>query len=424
LCCGATASLAFASEGRRGEPQACSFSTRSGHVARARVAFLAVLSALFLSAAAPLEAGSLAERYEAARRALDQVRANEAETRATRDRLAGEAETLRERLVANAARVQDLEAAAAVTTAEIARLKEEEAALDADLADDRQRVGALLAVLQRLDAVQPPALALRPDDSLAAARGSMILGTMLPPVYEQAAVLGRQLRALAATRASLEARNREAASQATALQNARVELARLLDTRTGEVATASGQLDQIQTVTDEVAREATDLKALIDRIASLREQGNPDQGMVVVTPGAGQGAALRRGSLLQPVVGTSVVGDPAGPGLTPGSRPQGLWFMTGGGAQAIAPADSEVVFSGPYQKFGQVLLLEIPGGYHLLLAGLDRIDVRIGDLVLAGEPVGVLPAGRSARLYLELRRDRQIVDPSPWMSDGLRKARG
>ncbi|MGY9106914.1 MAG: murein hydrolase activator EnvC family protein, partial [Alphaproteobacteria bacterium] len=109
--------------------------------------------------------------------------------------------------------------------------------------------------------------------------------------------------------------------------------------------------------------------------------------------------------------------------LTPGTNgPQGLWFEANGAAQAVAPADSEVVFAGAYQNFGEVLILEITDGYHLLLAGFGRIDVQIGDLVLAGEPVGVLPDGEIARLYLELRRNSQTMDPAPWMSAEFRKA--
>jgi septal ring factor EnvC (AmiA/AmiB activator) len=62
------------------------------------------------------------------------------------------------------------------------------------------------------------------------------------------------------------------------------------------------------------------------------------------------------------------------------------------------------------------------GGYHLLMAGFSRIDVRIGDLVLAGEPVGILPEGTASQLYVELRRDNRTIDPAPWMSAELRKA--
>ncbi len=123
------------------------------------------------------------------------------------------------------------------------------------------------------------------------------------------------------------------------------------------------------------------------------------------------------------MIGTVLSGDPAGPGRTPGTTgPQGLWFQANGQAQAVAPADSEVVFAGAYQNFGQVLILEIAGGYHLLLAGFGRIDVQIGDLVLAGEPVGVLPAGEVTQLYLELRRNSQTMDPAPWMSAEFREA--
>jgi septal ring factor EnvC (AmiA/AmiB activator) len=393
-----------------------------GWASRSFCRALTILTLALLTAAAAPEGGSLAERYDRARRDLEAHRATEAQTRAARERLAGETESLRTRLVANATRVQELEIAAAATRDEIQKLTEQENVLEADIADDRARVGGLLAILQRLDAVQPPALALRPDDSLSAARGAMILGSMLPPVYEQAAVLGRQIRSLAATRSSLEAKNREAVAQGQELSRARADLAVLLEQRTAELSVTSTRLEQLQRVTTEAARQTTDLKSLIDRIAGLRTQDGAGEGMVVVTPEGRP--TLARGSLLPPVIGSSVLGDPAGPGLTPGTRPQGLWFTTIGSSQAVAPADSEVVFSGPYQKFGQVLLLEIPGGYHLLLAGLDRIDVRLGDLVLAGEPVGTLPAGRSATLYMELRRDRQIMDPTPWMSGGLRKARG
>ena len=69
----------------------------------------------------------------------------------------------------------------------------------------------------------------------------------------------------------------------------------------------------------------------------------------------------------------------------------------GPGAQVIAPADGKVLFAGPYHKTGQVLILEITTGYDLVLAGLGRVTVRPNDELLAGEPVGTMPAeGRFA----------------------------
>jgi septal ring factor EnvC (AmiA/AmiB activator) len=377
---------------------------------------------VILSAAAPDQGGTLVERYERARTILERERANEAQLRATRDQLAGEAQTLQEKLIANAQRVQALESAFRTTADEIAVLASREAELSVQFDEDRAAVGHLLAVIQRLDADEPPALVVRSDDSLAAARGAMMLGAMLPPVYEQAAVLGRQLRTLNETRTALETKNQQAREEALALNAARSELSSLLTQRRQQAAIAQTRLVEITSVTQDAARQTNDLKSLLDRIAMLRAQMGPDSGMTVVAPDGGPGG-LQRGSLIRPVVGTAVSGDSAGPGRTPGTiGPQGLWFQAKGLGQAVAPADSEVVFAGAYQKFGQVLILEITGGYHLLLAGFGRIDVQIGDLVLAGEPVGVLPEGEAAQLYLELRRNSQTMDPAPWMSAELRKA--
>ena len=388
------------------------------------------LFGLLLCAASSLafaagEGGSLADRYQRALRELEANRVNENQTKAERDRLASEAQNLQTRLVANAAKVQELEAAYESTQGELADLSAKERVLLNDLDLDRDRVAHLLAVLQRLYSDRPPALALRPDDSLAAARGTMQLGVMLPPVYEQVAELDRSLKTLTATQAALKSKADDAQREAAELTSSRAELDKLLQQRNSETVAAEAKLAGVRAVTETVAKQTQSLKTLIDRIATLRASAGSSRGMTVVSARNSNAGTLQRGSLRVPVIGSAEPGDPAGPGLTPGiNRPQGLWFSSRGLAQAVAPGDSEVVFAGSYQNLGLVLILEMLGGYHLTLAGLGRIDVHIGDLVLAGEPVGVLPGGNAARLYLELRRNGQTVDPAPWMSAELRKANG
>jgi murein hydrolase activator len=128
-----------------------------------------------------------------------------------------------------------------------------------------------------------------------------------------------------------------------------------------------------------------------------------------------------RGSLLNPVVGRLVQDDGTGAG---GPRAPGLTFLTSSAAEVVAPADSEVLFAGRYHKTGEVLILESAGGYDLVLAGLERVDVRTGDQLLAGEPVGTMPrSGAGARLYFEMRQNGKGVSPAPWLDIDLRKAR-
>jgi septal ring factor EnvC (AmiA/AmiB activator) len=128
-------------------------------------------------------------------------------------------------------------------------------------------------------------------------------------------------------------------------------------------------------------------------------------------------------------VGTVV---PAPAGAPESAKNPGITFASLGGAQVIAPADGKVLFAGPYHKSGQVLILEITTGYDLVLAGLGRVTVRPNDELLAGEPVGTMPesgadgltgSSATARLYFELRENGHGLDPTPWLSLELRKAR-
>lgn len=376
----------------------------------------------FCAAATPLSAApadSLALRYRDQLKALEDNRLNEDRTRAEGERARKDALTLREQLIANAEKIQVIEAALAETEADLPELNLKLSALEADFERDRAKVASLLAVLQRLDADIPPALVVKPEDSLAAARGAMQLGAVLPVLHTQAAALSKQLKTLEEARANVAAKVAEQQSQAQALRNAREELSRLLELRRKEQETAAQKLVELHGIAEQIAKRTSDLKGLMARIAQLRNTPAAQNRIVGTEDSQPKVAALR-----VPVTGRSEPGDPSGPFTGNAQKKVGLWFESASGSQAVAPADSQVVFAGPYQNFGQVLILEMNGGYHLTLAGLGRIDVRIGDRVLAGEPVGALANGLPSRLYLELRRNGQIMDPAPWLGAELRKAKG
>ena len=63
------------------------------------------------------------------------------------------------------------------------------------------------------------------------------------------------------------------------------------------------------------------------------------------------------------------------------------------GRQITAPCDGWVVYAGPFRNYGQLLILNAGGGYHVLLAGMERISVDLGQFVLTGEPVAVMGGG-------------------------------
>jgi septal ring factor EnvC (AmiA/AmiB activator) len=94
-----------------------------------------------------------------------------------------------------------------------------------------------------------------------------------------------------------------------------------------------------------------------------------------------------------------------------GVTSRGLTLKGRAGGDVVAPLDGEVMFAGPFKGYGLILILEHPGGYHSLLAGLGRVDGQVGQRVLAGEPVGVMASGAAPTLYFELRRAGQPINP-------------
>jgi septal ring factor EnvC (AmiA/AmiB activator) len=74
------------------------------------------------------------------------------------------------------------------------------------------------------------------------------------------------------------------------------------------------------------------------------------------------------------------------------------------------------MYAAPFRSYGLLLIVDCGGGYHFVLAGLDRLDASAGQRLLAGEPVGVLGGGDGASLYVELRRNGQPIDPRPWFA--------
>jgi septal ring factor EnvC (AmiA/AmiB activator) len=119
-----------------------------------------------------------------------------------------------------------------------------------------------------------------------------------------------------------------------------------------------------------------------------------------------------------------------------GGTEKGLSIATRPNAQVTTPCDAWVVYAGPFRSYGQLLILNAGGGYHILLAGMDRISVNIGQFVLTGEPVATMGSSSQVAalldaspgqpvLYVEFRKDGTPIDPGPWWAaSGKEKVRG
>jgi septal ring factor EnvC (AmiA/AmiB activator) len=264
--------------------------------------------------------------------------------------------------------------AAAATGERLARLNVEETELSAEQGRNLGQLARLLSVLEQLKRDPPPALLVSPKDAKAAVRAAILVKAMTPDLQLRASGYAREASEMMRQR-------RLAAVESEAL------------------------------FTNDSARaEATPPPP---GPQTLRGDAATDYGGGAITPPQ---------SLSIPASGPIV--RRFGEALASGGRSNGLTIDAASGAQVASPGAGAVQYVGPVKGWGVILILRLAGGYHLVLAGLERTSVSVGQSVAAGEPVGWMPDSRqsgsgskgSRELYLEIREQGAPVDPGRWLN--------
>ncbi len=361
------------------------------------------------------------------------------ELRSRADRAAAEIAGLKRRLVAAARRAQDHENRAGEIESRLAGLEASEAATSRSLAARRGQLAATLAALQRLARQPKVALLTLPADPADTVRGAMLMRAVVPELDARARRLGAELRALGALRADIAADRRRLTATAEALTNQRARLAALIGDKRALMRGARRESWAEQARAAELAARARTVRGLVRRLIAargglLRADMAPAPAQIPdrASGTPGRTASLRAarevaGPSLLPASGR-VVRRFGAPGTASGggARAEGITIETRRAAHVVAPRRGTVVFAGPFRGYGRLLIIEHDGGYHVLLAGLDRIDAVVGDEVLAGEPVGAMAASSNGtpNLYLELRLSGRPINPLPWLAASRSKVSG
>lgn len=158
---------------------------------------------------------------------------------------------------------------------------------------------------------------------------------------------------------------------------------------------------------------STENGATYDHVPS--DDGNVS--LVKVKPqritGSAGNFADARGALTRPARGEIITS--YGQELSKGVTSKGIVIKTRPAAQIIAPYDGSVIFSGPFKGYGNLVIVDHGRGYVSLLAGMGSVETETGQMVLAGEPVGIMPDLPAAKLYMEIRKNQHPVNPAPWL---------
>lgn len=360
-------------------------------------------------------------------------------------------------LIDTTRKVYDAEGRINETEKRLDGLTAKEDATKASLRTRRAAIAEVLAALQRMGRKPPPALLVEPEDILRAVRTSMLLGAVLPGMRAETEALVADLTTLTQTRKEIEAERQSLDAEMRGLSTERARLAALVDARQSAIGKDEAAIIAERDRAAKLAEQAGSLKDLIRR---MEHESNPaqraadaakesDEKLAAMMPGAAPTAPFKdparlapaiafastRGLLPHPVNGTLLRRYGEDDGL--GGTEKGELQATRPSAIVAAPADGWIAYAGPYRSFGKLLILNAGGGYYIVLAGMDRINVNLGQFVLAGEPVAVMGDGTTKTaaavaigasqpvLYVEFRKDGTTIDPGPWWArPELQKVRG
>ncbi|WP_126602387.1 murein hydrolase activator EnvC family protein [Bartonella vinsonii] len=293
-----------------------------------------------------------------------------------------------------------------------------------NLKNRRAEFAEALAILERMGLNPPPALLLRPEDVSASIRSSVLLGGVVSQMQEKTQALTETLKALTNLTNSIatEYTALKTNMQNQAEQRKRLEL--LLDKKAQLQKKSEKELTEQKQQNIILAKKAKSLEELIlelDRQSKL----NSDTSIQVkknLQLLEQSNFESRKGSLLLPVLGKRVQHVHNNSQLTR----FGEMIETEASAIVISPADAFVAFAGAFRSYGQLIILNVGNGYHIVLIGMSRINVTQGQFVLAGEPLGTmgmqfiansvaLDIGKTApMLYIEFRKQGKPVNPTPW----------
>lgn len=374
---------------------------------------------------------------------LQESRERQRELSQAAAKLAQQQRALQKKLVAAARKLQAQEDLVSRSEEKLAKLLAEEQAAQGSLDERRTELGQTLANLAHLSRQPPEAMVLAPGSALDMVRASQLMAALVPEIEQRAARLRDELTRLARLRAGVAAEQETLGTAIAQLDRERRDLEFLqAETNAAAAQTREDRENERERAT-QLAAQAKDLRSLVDRLleqerreqerraAEARNRAVPPKTPAPEAREPPEAYAALEGSAALPARGRLV--GRYGQADENGVPLRGIRIETRPDGQVVAPADGKVMFAGPFRGYGQLLIIAHGGGYHSLLAGFGRIDRRVGQWVLAGEPVGLMSGGPmngpattndKPVLYLELRRKGEPVNPLPWLASGDRKVSG
>ena len=350
-----------------------------------------------------------------------------------------EVKTLSANIVKYAKVIQNNEDKISSMEKELEQLQQDLKAAEASFTLEDEHLIKTLSALQNLALKPTESLFVQPLTPVEIIRSAMLLRETVPQLEENANRIKAQLDKIEKQKQQVEAQVKKIINQKEQMEQEHAELKSMMKRKSALRNSIENKSEEAKKKVTKLAAQAQDLRDLLDKLEKERqeklrkeqeaerkrlaeekrkkkEEEKQRADLIKFKPQSikeiGENFIKAKGKLPLPARGQIVTryGEETAKGVTS----KGIIVKTRPQAQVVAPFDGNVIFAGPFRGYGNVIIIEHGKGYLSLMAGLDTVDCELGQMLLAGEPIGLMPE-EDSKLYVEIRKDNHPINPLTWI---------
>ena len=402
------------------------------------IAFLAAEQYANAAPAANVSVSEVAKMEAEAKRVSKEQQAMEQKA----NKLKEELKNVNKKMIAAAKKIQNGED-------EILKKQEELAVLQKHLNESEEKFNSendmlieTLAALQNLALRPSEAVLVQPLSPVEVMRSSILLRGSVHSLESRASSIRQSIEDISNQKAQIALRLQDLEKDNKKLAMQQEDMKKLSQQKSTMYSQISSQSEEAKKKADMLASQAHNLRDLLEKLekqkeiarrqmaekarlareqaaAKLHEESHgleaineyKSSSQTLEQPAAGFSKA--KGRLSRPARGPLVTAFHSE--LSKGVYSNGIDIKTAAKAQVIAPYDGTVIYAGPFKNFANLVIIDHGEGYTSLLSGLGETDTEVGQTLLAGEPVGTMPADAGSKLHIEIRKNNHPVNPNEWI---------
>ncbi len=368
--------------------------------------------------------------YASQRDELKQTKKEIEEANARTKKLDEEAKKLAEKyaeiaaqMVKTAAALQASEAKLSAIEDKLRILGEQITEKTNSLAIRKKELAVMIQAAIKLSQTPQEAIILMPGDMMNNMKASRALKMTTDSIKTESQSIYNQMLELEELKEKVSKNKEEAKAERAQLEEKRNLLRIQITEHKALQQKLNSERNEARSRSQSLAKKAEDLQDLISALEKEQTQARKKQQEAEELEGSTEKSDGIKGKLRSFKDAKGLIRVPAAGKLiqrfgTQGRNEtsKGITIDTRAGAQVTAPYDAEILFTGSFMEYGNVIILRHKDGFHTLLAGVSRIDTSVGDFVVEGEPIGSMGnKENSTNLYMELRLNNQPINPAPWV---------